>query len=122
MELLIASIPKRRGDPSSLYNPVHLHELEFSSTNLTHYLRSMLFGVPINGSQIVSVEPEDFMTNLEAVLNKTSPRTLANYIGWKMVDEFTKTINVHYTNAGPRWQRCVKVSGSTIQLLPDGVI
>jgi hypothetical protein len=70
----------------------------------------MLFDVPIDESQVFWVEPWKFPSELKSILNKTSPRTLANYIGWKMVEEYIQTIFIHYNITTPRWQRCVMVN------------
>jgi hypothetical protein len=70
----------------------------------------MLFDASFTESQIVSVEPKGFLVGLESVLSKTSSRTLANYIGWKLVEEYLDGNLIQKDDSVSRWEWCVTVS------------
>ncbi|KAK6643987.1 hypothetical protein RUM43_000252 [Polyplax serrata] len=79
----------------------------------------------ITGDTPVVVTHWAFLENLMNLIDKTSPRVLANYILWRVVNKFSRDLNKQMTNLNfqfkkelssvtedyPRWYDCVMTSG-----------
>eukprot|EP00095_Tigriopus_kingsejongensis_P002953 snap_masked-scaffold243_size241480-processed-gene-1.14 protein:Tk02953 transcript:snap_masked-scaffold243_size241480-processed-gene-1.14-mRNA-1 annotation:"PREDICTED: neprilysin-2-like" len=129
MELAQISAPKEeRRDRNKLYNPTLLKDFESlpgHPPSWTSFVDNLVYTHNITEDERVLIGNPEFFKKLSDVMTKASPRTLANYIGWRFVKsivgittrdardaalEYAKVTSG--TNELPaRWETCVKATG-----------
>ena len=132
IELANASTAKEnRRNATLLYNPTTASSVKnppgLPSTWL-EYAQSIvkpLSDVKIEADEKINIINPDYMEKLSKILTKTSNRTLANYLGWritmpmmKLLNEEARKIRQKYRKeikgiqvAAPTWKRCVEEVG-----------
>ena len=73
----------------------------YPSIDWKEYLNGLLFGITeLQENEIINVSEPNFIAGLEKLLNKTSPRALANYLMWRVIqDSIEFTVNDDLRNS-----------------------
>ena len=81
-------------DPETVYNVFTLKQLhdkskfDFLTSILVPIIKSLGLSSPISQSSTILVSDVNYTVKAIEILNKTPVRTLANYIGWRIVSHF----------------------------------
>lgn len=118
---------EERRNKSLIYNPFTINELQttFPFINWLDYINWHLQElVQINETEVVNVVEKNYLSQLNAILQSTSKRTIANYYAWRLVLSYSKYLNdvLHIRNEKyesaitgqqkslPRITECVKLT------------
>merc|ERR1711974_376418 len=88
-----------RRDPTSMYTPMKLKEMRNSfDTDMKDYLNQLFVAANAGDIQleddekIINVDPT-YLEKLPTVLNSTKNRTIANYLGWTLLESLVLKLN-----------------------------
>ncbi|XP_077302517.1 M13 family metallopeptidase neprilysin 2 isoform X2 [Arctopsyche grandis] len=135
-EIALANISlplEKRRNATALYNPMTIKEMQqkFPSIPWKIYFNTLLAPyVNIDDEEVVVVNVPKFITGLEEILAKTSKRTQANYVLWRVVGAsvsyLTETLRRRQlafgtvlsgkTERESRWKECVDTAGNSLAL------
>ncbi|XP_075237459.1 neprilysin-11-like isoform X2 [Lycorma delicatula] len=133
----IMSPSEKRRDMNRMYNKMTLLELQSRLDLAMPYsgikqhridwlklMRSTFkhTNIRINGNEIIVVREIEYVMNLAKLLNKTPIKTIANYLIWRIIEEFgnelstgLKKLNFEFrkkftgtAKENPRWKECIK--------------
>ncbi|XP_053693923.1 neprilysin-2-like [Sabethes cyaneus] len=122
------SLPKeQRRNITILYNPMTIRDFQhtYPYTNWTLYFNTILqgTGLSLGEQEIINVDVPSYMDQLGPLLQRTSKRTLANYVMWRvsvssifaLTDVLRKrqlkysTVVTGKQDLEPRWKECVDI-------------
>ena len=154
---LLASRDEKRG-PTKFFVPVSIKELDNDKFELKgasqsqswhHYIQGLLQdaagftkeklkernqSIDINNNDMVIIRNPEYFVNVLKLINRTEPRAVANYMGWRVVmssisflNKDAQEIKRRYekidglrNGATARWKMCVESSGFNQYLYSNG--
>lgn len=87
---------EERRNKSITYNPFTIKELqaEYPFIDWLEYINEHLLGlVPVDENEVVIVVDKNYLMNLNAIIQSTSKRTIANYCAWRLVLMYSEYLN-----------------------------
>ena len=145
----ISTSKQDRRDPNKLYNPVTIGELDEDKFGLNgagqpaswlEHIAGMIKDVisyneenveyfnkdiSVDSNEIIILKNPNYFKNVSQLIHKTDPKTIANYMGWRVVKSRMKYLNADaqdikqkYDKAvtgkarkEPMWKQCLKSAG-----------
>ncbi|KAK0095919.1 hypothetical protein PV326_007046 [Microctonus aethiopoides] len=116
---------EERHNATELYNPMTVADLSIKHPSIPwkKYLNTIFApNVTIDDDEIVIVAVPSYITKFEELINKTSKRTLANYVIWRVIEDSIyflsenisdRQLNLLKDLSGiskrePRWKMCIE--------------
>lgn len=114
MNLILISLQSLACHENKKYSIKQLNN-DYPSINWTEFFHWNLNSIHVNETEIIIAiyGAADFLDHVDDLINKTSKRTIANYIAWRFIKESSQYLNYDFHGANDRLSdQCIRLTKS----------